>query len=494
MSRRIAVVFTPVLVVGSLAVGGLTVASVQPSATAENGIDSCTTIDSSGRYVLTSDITNSSASRCIEVQADDVTIDGNGHVVSGAVEGPDGPGVSAVYADGVSNLTVTDVTLRDWTSGVYYRNGAGGAVRNVTAVRNSIGVAVVETDGVLVAANTLRHNRNPDEDVDGAGVVVTDSTNVTVRNNVAVDNYDDVRTYGASDGVVVVGNRLSETAANADTGSGVVFRDAVADARVAENAATGTGFDLRGSNLTVTSNEVTDGRVRLHVGESTVDENAVVDGTLEVEITGGETTVSGNAVTNGTLGVEATYGTTSTRTVVRDNVVTGGETGLRVSTARTRLANNTVTDADVGIYLLGTADNRTVVDNEVTNTTTALRVVHYDGSTIADNVFTGNTNGVYVESVDNTSDCPNLTTVGAIHGNDLGNNAEYGILNEGDGVLNATGNDWGAADGPSSPTGDPLEDPVSGALANGSGTMVSEGPTDGVTNVHFATNSTAGAG
>ncbi|QLG28519.1 hypothetical protein HUG10_13580 [Halorarum halophilum] len=54
----------------------------------------------------------------------------------------------------------------------------------------------------------------------------------------------------------------------------------------------------------------------------------------------------------------------------------------------------------------------------------------------------------------------------------------YGILNHDDDMVNATNNYWGASDGPSSPDGENVTDPVTGEPANGSGMPVSEG-------VHF---------
>ena len=52
-------------------------------------------------------------------------------------------------------------------------------------------------------------------------------------------------------------------------------------------------------------------------------------------------------------------------------------------------------------------------------------------------------------------------------------------------VASTTNNYWGAADGPSSPRTVALEDPETGALADGSGDAVSRGDEEGVSNVRF---------
>lgn len=44
-------------------------------------ISQCTTIDEPGRYVLTSDITDSGARHCIRIIASDVVFDGQGHTL-----------------------------------------------------------------------------------------------------------------------------------------------------------------------------------------------------------------------------------------------------------------------------------------------------------------------------------------------------------------------------------------------------------------------------
>ena len=73
----------------------------------------------------------------------------------------------------------------------------------------------------------------------------------------------------------------------------------------------------------------------------------------------------------------------------------------------------------------------------------------------------------------------------AIAGNDM-----YGVFQEGDGVLDARLNYWGASDGPSTHADAedaPISDPIHGHVADGSGDAVSEDPGEpGVSNVNFA--------
>src|SRR6056297_1254479 len=71
-------------------------------------VDACGTIDTPGRYVLTADVTASGGDACLVVQADDVTIDGDGYAIRG--EGPESVGVAVPGEEGPpENLTVRNV-------------------------------------------------------------------------------------------------------------------------------------------------------------------------------------------------------------------------------------------------------------------------------------------------------------------------------------------------------------------------------------------------
>ncbi len=78
-------------------------------------ISSCTTISSPVVYVLATDITNSSAFKCIEITASDVVLDGNGFTVDGVNK--DFPSYG-VYVDDsgntLTNITVKKLNVTNW--------------------------------------------------------------------------------------------------------------------------------------------------------------------------------------------------------------------------------------------------------------------------------------------------------------------------------------------------------------------------------------------
>lgn len=157
------------------ATGLSSVGGVASTATAQdvNRIDSCATINESGTYVLTADVEragNTSISQaCIRIIADDVTLDGNNHTLDGRGESHT-KGVAVV---GAKNVTVRNVTVGDWHSGVLVENGSA-TVGNVRATSNAYGVRLEHASGSTVRNNTIEDNL--------VGVY-TDDEDVTIEDN-----------------------------------------------------------------------------------------------------------------------------------------------------------------------------------------------------------------------------------------------------------------------------------------------------------------------
>lgn len=148
-------------------------ASAPSSATAQTTIDSCTTITESGTYVLTADVDNAGdtaiSEPCVEIRADGVTFDGDGHVLEGRGESHTS-GVAVVEAEGVE---VRNVDTRDWHNGVVVENGSA-SVSGVHTRGNAYGVRVERADAT-VSNNTIEDNL--------VGVYAPGDGDVTVADN-----------------------------------------------------------------------------------------------------------------------------------------------------------------------------------------------------------------------------------------------------------------------------------------------------------------------
>ena len=390
---------TVLAVVMALLVSGTVAVATVQNASAGNTdgsheISECTTIDEPGEYEVVADITNESTERCIEISADNVTLEGNGHTIDGV--NVEGTGVEA-YGD---NVTIRNVSVTGFAAGVLmYGPGVDPGTRTLTESRifgNDDGVQVGGPDYVI--NNTI-------EDNEGYGVTSVRADTVVVRNNVVVDNGD--------------------VGVNLELSSGTLV-----DNRIAGNAGGGVHANLGH-------------RVQENV-QITSKNNVIVD--------------------NGAFGVDV-------------EEVTFSSTGDRI-----------VDNDGPGIATFGilTVDNATVVDNDGdgikvgSNTLKELRTqfVVTDSEVKAnagDGIFLGTTRAF---------------GGGEVHGSVIADNDGLGVNNTMSYVVNATGNDWGSDDGPSSPDDEdaPFEDPKTGALADGSGDQVSEFPNQpGVSNVHFTT-------
>jgi hypothetical protein len=165
-------------------------------------LSSCTRIEGAGVYTLGGDLTGATANgeTCLEVNTSDVVVDGGGYTFAG-----DGSGAAVAAVDAnATNITVRNLTLRDWTSGVDSAGADDVTVRGVTARELS---TVVEFDdtvggqvsdvtgtGIVVQVVSLQASRDvrvADVDVGTRGGQAVDTTfggaNVTLRNLTARD-------------------------------------------------------------------------------------------------------------------------------------------------------------------------------------------------------------------------------------------------------------------------------------------------------------------
>ena len=153
----------------------LGLATVPRAAAAPTEISSCQTIFSPGSYVVTQNLSNPSAD-CLLLEADQVTIDLNGFVVSGA-----GSGIAS----------------------------AGGATRFLTAIRN--GTVTGSANGIGLAsgrATMVERVRARG----GSGWAILLNEEAIVKDCIAVDGNNGIQVGGSS---VVVGNIASD---NSGTG------------------------------------------------------------------------------------------------------------------------------------------------------------------------------------------------------------------------------------------------------------------------------------
>lgn len=274
-SPRIAAVVGSLLLVAS-AVGlgwaatGAAVAQETETAQGPTEIDSCTTITEPGSYVLAADLESENGT-CVEIEADDVVLDGNGHAISGGVNESDAAafreaslapsvvfsenGTAAnetlaaevlanypvpsserwanvgVAASGSENVTVRDVDVTGLYFGVYLEGASDVRMENVTAGSNADGMDVFNSTNVTVADSRLVDNQ---WGLWAVNVTGSNVTNVTAESN-------DVNAVGAvyAPGLVVDGATVSDSPVGIELLASNDSR--VSNASVTDSAYTGVG-------------------------------------------------------------------------------------------------------------------------------------------------------------------------------------------------------------------------------------------------------------
>lgn len=216
MSRRLAVLVATLLVCSVL---GPAAAATDASA-ADHEIDSCTAIDDPGEYEFVEDVQTDQTGSCIEIQADNVTIDGNGHVLAGPGADSNATGfeidnrVSDVTIrnvevagwerglDARGSYTLEDAVIRDNDDGLFNDNAIPAHLRNVTVEGNDNGISSTRA-GVNGVDVTVRENGNGIFGMDGGnydleesrvvdnegyGIKIEHSSSVTLNNSTVSGN------------------------------------------------------------------------------------------------------------------------------------------------------------------------------------------------------------------------------------------------------------------------------------------------------------------
>ncbi|WP_166035658.1 right-handed parallel beta-helix repeat-containing protein [Halorussus pelagicus] len=192
--RRFGVLIAALVVAAgaSVALAGATLPGASstdaPSSTdaTQRTIDSCGTIDRPGTYILSSEIENGGntaiSKPCIEITADDVTFNGNGHLIDGRGESHTN-GIAVVGAEGV---TIRNLAVDDWHAGIDVTEGSA-TIRNVETYSNTYGVRLENATGVTVENSTVTNN------LVGVSAV---SENVTLSNTDITENEIEIQREG----------------------------------------------------------------------------------------------------------------------------------------------------------------------------------------------------------------------------------------------------------------------------------------------------------
>ncbi len=121
-------------------------------------ITNCTTIDVPGNYHLDADIINSTASVCINITANNVSFDGQGHKIDG-VDSSGSHGIS-ISRSSLENtyVIIRECTLTDWYMGIYLSQANNNTIEGCNAFSNSKGVYLSYTYNNTIENSNISSN------------------------------------------------------------------------------------------------------------------------------------------------------------------------------------------------------------------------------------------------------------------------------------------------------------------------------------------------
>ncbi|WP_139326656.1 PKD domain-containing protein [Natrinema saccharevitans] len=320
-------------------------------------IDTCTTIDVPGKYVLTDDLERDET--CLEITASDVHLDGNGYTVTSTASENEDAGIIVDGSAGeLTNVSVENVTLVDWDGGSDTAQSDGNiddfgqglaldtvsesVVSNVTATGAYVGVYLNEVEDVTVTDSTFGGSED-------AGIGLRETADSTIHNTTVTD-----------------------------AGRNGIEADGVTATRIANNSVEGSqrgGIVLLGDSgaVTVDRNTVTD-------SDGSAIEIDVDDvPSVPFEIAGNELNATGSQMS-------ALYARSSGRANVTGNTVVAGANGIYVQADDSRVEDNDVRNSAYrGVYLSG-ADGGVVEGNDITSIdSTGVEISNTDGTAVRDN-------------------------------------------------------------------------------------------------------------
>ena len=269
---------------------------------AQQTISGCQEVNQSGEYVLTQDVNPSSGGDCIQLNASDVVIDGQGHSIVAPSNGD-----TAVDVLGPNtNVTISKLSLQGWESGIL---AYSGNVQDLAIVENTIELGTSQyNDGIRTDLSqptgdtglVIRNNDISGYGESGRGIETRRSAGTVIEGNsvsspVAGNESAGIETH--SNGSLIVDNTVT------DPGSGgIIAAGRTQDAIIRNNSVSGASEPFAAA-----PDAIGIGAGGRHVRNVTIRANDVRDNRNGVAIAAeGPVTIRDNTVRNNVYGVNVT--------------------------------------------------------------------------------------------------------------------------------------------------------------------------------------------
>ncbi len=315
--------------------------------------NSCSTCDAAAdaqgaQVQLQADIQNPTGT-CIDVGADNVVIECNGHVVYGSDLG------DGVRVSGRNNVTVRNCVIHDFDSGINFSQTAASFIINNTLYNNSQGVLSTLSTNNLLENNTAFNSSRAGFNLSSA------STSNTLNNNTA---------YLNPHGFYILSNSvtLENSTAYNNSNNGILFSSS--SSRIKSTIVYNNNF---GIDLSFASNSV----------------------------------LENNSVRNNVEGVRVSYSTYSTiaNNTINNNSVKGLSllsTEGNIQPTGNSITQNLIENNSLGVYItLSTLNNFN--SNTLNNNTNSISFLNAYNNTVNSAVISTSNNGIaFLNSENNT--------------------------------------------------------------------------------------------
>ncbi|HYN44925.1 MAG TPA: right-handed parallel beta-helix repeat-containing protein, partial [Candidatus Limnocylindrales bacterium] len=154
-------------------------------------IHNCDIVTWPGSYEVVEDLNASNGTapgsyNCIIIAVSDVVVDGLGHTVNGT-NVPNAYGVQVYNWPATHNVTIKNLKINNWDSGIFFRdNTEGYIINNIINGSNFAGIQIYEANNNTIADNILINSNASNY---GLGIRVYNSINNTLYHNTASNNF-----------------------------------------------------------------------------------------------------------------------------------------------------------------------------------------------------------------------------------------------------------------------------------------------------------------
>lgn len=246
---------------------------------ADTAFNSCRDFNSSGIYRMTTDIYNNSGKPCLMVNASDVVIDGNNHVLDGNFTGewPNKTKGIVQWNHRVTNLTIKNFVIKDWgVYGIYFEGAANSSIINNSIIGiGSRHISLYKTNNITIKNNRLYDNSEAEAD----GINLNKDNYTYIINN-TIENLGS-GIFGGNRNLRIINNTIvGSLDSGINTGAP---QSVIQNNNISFNAQTGDpnagGIELYASTINITENIINNNGIGIHFINA--DRNRIINNSIQ---------------------------------------------------------------------------------------------------------------------------------------------------------------------------------------------------------------------